>query len=492
MSHYTTEVRFICEELAGLDESKGYNNVNDILNASAPRVFDFNFPIFDENYRLVLEKKILKHYYTREICAETVGLWKLWLDSRMNEIMPYYNKLYESELLEFNPFYDADYTRDIDRDKTGSEDNTNSRTNNVMGTHTGTVVDDGTNNLAQTGTIVADTEHTGTITDAVQERGTIVEDTEHTGTITDRLQQTGTVNEDTEHTGTITDRLQQTGTVSKDIDTTEDMDGTVTDEVESELKKTGTITTDDDTTVTRTDNLHATDARHDITNRWDYFNDTPQGGITGVADLEYLTNVRHITDDTTGSGGTLDNTGTQTNVTDGTVEETRNATDKTESTTERTYDTQKTIDGTETQTFNKTDTNTKTLNNEDDKTTTFNKTDTDTKTFANEDEKTTTFNKDTTDLKTMNNEDETTTTFNKHDNRDIDNTRTYNEATSESATNSELLNKQIASEEDYLEHVVGKFPGKSYAQLLKEFRETFLNIDMMIIEELADLFMLVY
>ena len=452
MSHYTTEVRYICEEAAGLDESKGFNNVDNILNASAPRIFDFGFPIFDENYRLVLEKKILKHYYTREICAETVGLWKLWLDARMNEIMPYYNKLYESELLEFNPFYDADYTRTIDRDKTGSEDNTNSRTNSVMGTHTGTVVDDGSNNLAQTGTIVADTEHTGTVTDAVQERGTIVEDTEHTGTITDRL--------------------QQTGTVAKDIDSTEDMDGTVTDDIDSTLRKTGTINTDDDTTNTRTDNLHATDARHDKNDRWDYFNDTPQGGINGVEDLEYLTNVRHIVDDGTGSGGTLDNTGTQTNVKDATILETRNTTDTTDTVDEKTYDTQKTIDATETQTFNKTDTNTKTLNNED--------------------EKTTTFNKDTTDLKTMNNEDETTTTFNKNDNRDIDNTRTYNEATSESTSNSELLNKQIASEEDYLEHVVGKFPGRSYAQLLKEFRETFLNIDMMIIEELADLFMLIY
>ena len=42
--------------------------------------------------------------------------------------------------------------------------------------------------------------------------------------------------------------------------------------------------------------------------------------------------------------------------------------------------------------------------------------------------------------------------------------------------------------EDYLQHVVGKTPGRSYSAMLKEFRETFLNIDMLIIDELSDLF----
>jgi hypothetical protein len=111
MSKYTTEVRYICETYAGLSESSGYSNVDDILTKAAPKVFDFEFPIFDEDYRLGLEKKILLNYYTREICEEAVGLWKLRLQSTMNVIMPYYNKLYESELLKFNPLYDVEYTK---------------------------------------------------------------------------------------------------------------------------------------------------------------------------------------------------------------------------------------------------------------------------------------------------------------------------------------------------------------------------------------------
>ena len=107
MSKYTTQVRFICENYAGLTESVGYGKVDEIIASARKKVFDFPYPIFDETYRNVLETKILKHFYTREIGAETVGLWKLWLNTKMNEIMPYYNKLYKSELLDFNPLYDV-------------------------------------------------------------------------------------------------------------------------------------------------------------------------------------------------------------------------------------------------------------------------------------------------------------------------------------------------------------------------------------------------
>lgn len=123
MSNYTTQVRFICEQKAGLTESEGQDSINDIIANALTGVFNFDFPIFDEAYRSVLETKILKHYYTREIAFETVGLWQLKLDTRLNEIMPYYNKMYESELLDFNPFNDVDYTRthEGERNDTGNQ-----------------------------------------------------------------------------------------------------------------------------------------------------------------------------------------------------------------------------------------------------------------------------------------------------------------------------------------------------------------------------------
>lgn len=138
MSKYTTEVRYICESSAGLVESKGFNNIDSIMEACVDNVFNFNFPIFDETYRKVLEIKILKHYYTREICAETVGLWKHFLATRLNQIMPYYNKLYQSELLAFNPLYDVDLTTTHEGSGGSNSEGTtnNTRTDNLSRTGT--------------------------------------------------------------------------------------------------------------------------------------------------------------------------------------------------------------------------------------------------------------------------------------------------------------------------------------------------------------------
>ena len=60
--------------------------------------FDFglkNYPIFDEAYRETLNNNILMHYYENEIGFETAGLFKVYLNQKMIEIMPYYNELYK-------------------------------------------------------------------------------------------------------------------------------------------------------------------------------------------------------------------------------------------------------------------------------------------------------------------------------------------------------------------------------------------------------------
>lgn len=144
MSKYTTQVRFICETAAGLSESEGQTSVKQIIAAAIPSVFDFDFPIFDESYRNVLETKILKHYYTREIGLETVGLWKLKLDTKLNEIMPFYNQLYKSELIEFNPMYDVDLTRDHTLNRSEQTEQT--------GTETADATKNGTVNTTTSGT----------------------------------------------------------------------------------------------------------------------------------------------------------------------------------------------------------------------------------------------------------------------------------------------------------------------------------------------------
>ena len=136
MSKYTTQVRFICETSAKLTESSGFNDIEDILNKSWSNIFS-DFPIFNEQYRPELCKKILRHYYTREICCETVGRWKLFLSDKMNNIMPYYNQLYQSELLKIQPLVSVD--RSIQHEGSGSE----TKTTNRNGSNTSTSRTDG-------------------------------------------------------------------------------------------------------------------------------------------------------------------------------------------------------------------------------------------------------------------------------------------------------------------------------------------------------------
>jgi hypothetical protein len=112
---YTTQVRSIIES--------GYD------------LFDFDYPIFDKNYRSVLEKKIIDYYYFREIGLETVGQFKHFLRTRLSVIMPYYNQLYESNGLvtkdNYNINLDNTITRKnkVETDSTGeSKGNNNDKT----------------------------------------------------------------------------------------------------------------------------------------------------------------------------------------------------------------------------------------------------------------------------------------------------------------------------------------------------------------------------
>ena len=143
MSKFTTQLRYICENAAGLTESKGLNDVETIINAARPIIFNFTYPITDTQYKPVLENKILWHYYMREIGLESVGLWKFYLCDKMRMIMPYYDQLYQSAALEYNPLYDVDYqiqhsgTKGENTTKAESQNQTDSGTDTDYGTDQG-------------------------------------------------------------------------------------------------------------------------------------------------------------------------------------------------------------------------------------------------------------------------------------------------------------------------------------------------------------------
>lgn len=91
--------------------------------------FDFkmtDYPIFDENYRNVLNEKILNHYYESEIGFETPALFRFYLNNRLNEIMPYYNTLYtkQTQLIE-------NYDKNVNLVEDFKGTNTNESTSNT-------------------------------------------------------------------------------------------------------------------------------------------------------------------------------------------------------------------------------------------------------------------------------------------------------------------------------------------------------------------------
>lgn len=124
---YTTQLKTICEYFANIKEP--YENV---IKLSRPFIFSFNYPLFDFSYKETLETNILKHFYLREIGTETFGQFKLLLDSKLNLIMPAYNKLY-SDLLNASILQTENIVTNISQSDNGnstSNANGTSETNN--------------------------------------------------------------------------------------------------------------------------------------------------------------------------------------------------------------------------------------------------------------------------------------------------------------------------------------------------------------------------
>lgn len=134
MAHWTTEVRFICESAIDSEESLSGGDAERVCSEAYPSIFWESLELFSEDYKDVLFPKILLHYYTREIGFETAGLWKLKLNTKLKEILPYYNKLYESELLKFNPMHNVDLDRTHIVQHIGASDSDDVRQNANEGT----------------------------------------------------------------------------------------------------------------------------------------------------------------------------------------------------------------------------------------------------------------------------------------------------------------------------------------------------------------------
>lgn len=122
----------ICEELYYEEKGQRESNPYVIIPVVRDDIFDFEYPLFDASYKANLETMILKKYYTRDICSSQFWRWKMFLDSKMNEIMPYYNQMYESLTLQLNPLYN--FTVDVSHEDSGGDvlNTTQSKSSDVV------------------------------------------------------------------------------------------------------------------------------------------------------------------------------------------------------------------------------------------------------------------------------------------------------------------------------------------------------------------------
>lgn len=390
MSKYTTEIRFLCETLAGNTESQGGSKVNQILQVAAPQIFDFDFPIFDPDYKLPLEIKILRHFYTREISEETVALWKLRLEDRMNVIMPYYNQLYHSALLEFNPLYDIELTTSHEGSGSGTETNDN-ETNGNKGINEN-------ENIDETGVNIDDKMR--------------------------NENKSGNSEEDKTYTKT---------NVAQDYD-----------DKERAENKTNNKTSDFNGETTGTEATDNISQGNNLTNgtKWNLFSDTPQEGIDGIEGVQNGVDTHYYLTDATKDT----NQENSSNTNSGEADTVRTANEFNES-----HETGN-ENGRITENLSKNGTSIE----------------------ANDGSNNRNFDENT---------ENTESNVNTHDiskNRD-------NEINENYSSNS-ISNKVSTTTNEYLEKISGKTGGRSYSAMLAEYRETFINIDEMILEELNDLF----
>lgn len=151
MAMYTMQVRTLVEQYY-LDKNPGMTpeqvkttKPKIMTDAVWDSVFDFDFPMYDGDTKQNLCSLILRHYYMREIGMETVPLWKLMLETRMNEIMPYYVQLAGTTITMAEAFINRNSTETVKRDGSENEDITRVKTGSDNRTVTGSQESTGSN-----------------------------------------------------------------------------------------------------------------------------------------------------------------------------------------------------------------------------------------------------------------------------------------------------------------------------------------------------------
>ena len=81
--------------------------IRNLAKATHDKIFDFEYPLSDSISKEDFECQILNHYIMRRIGFETFTAFQLYLENKLNEILPYYNIMFDS-LSDYNLFNDGE------------------------------------------------------------------------------------------------------------------------------------------------------------------------------------------------------------------------------------------------------------------------------------------------------------------------------------------------------------------------------------------------
>ena len=110
--------------------------IKDLANTGRAMFFDFDYPLATGMTKSEFECMILNHFMMRRIGYETVTAFKMALNVKLNEIMPMYNKLFES-INGWNIFTDGEIMdRTLTDSRTVNNTGTSSGTNNTTSSTT--------------------------------------------------------------------------------------------------------------------------------------------------------------------------------------------------------------------------------------------------------------------------------------------------------------------------------------------------------------------
>lgn len=101
----------IMNSIANYDKEEK-TKIRNLAKATHEKIFDFDYTLSSSIDKEEFECQILNHYIMRRIGFDTFTAFQLYLENKLNEILPFYNKMFDS-LADFNLFNDGEViTRD--------------------------------------------------------------------------------------------------------------------------------------------------------------------------------------------------------------------------------------------------------------------------------------------------------------------------------------------------------------------------------------------